>query len=340
MPINFYPRTLLTGGVAGSLDNLDGADLADLDIAMVGISASDAKFYVLDDDSGAAECSPDIIAPDTNAGPKRWILLNAHASELNFTGDASKVSAIAGGLQVTDGAEIGEMYFNGSILILKNYKHAGYFAIYVENTSGTNRVVLNANSNGSVDIYNCGSGAIEGQAQNGYWNAANGLKINSSQTITGMSGADLTLISGTAGDNLDFASWNADGDIVGSGLAPSEIGVLATANEWTKPQNVDETALTSTSNAVAWDAALVQCGLHTLTENTTIGAPSNLKAGSTYILRVVQAAGVYTLAFNAVFKWGTADTPVAPAANGDVVIFSFYSDGTNMYGVDAVREEA
>jgi hypothetical protein len=112
------------------------------------------------------------------------------------------------------------------------------------------------------------------------------------------------------------------------------------ANEWTKSQNFDETTLTSTSNAVAWDAESNQCALHTLTENTTIGAPSNLKAGATYILRVVQAAGVYSLAFNAVFKWGTASAPTAPAANGDVIILSFYSDGTNMYGIEAVREEA
>jgi hypothetical protein len=55
---------------------------------------------------------------------------------------------------------------------------------------------------------------------------------------------------------------------------------------------------------------------------------------------VVQAAGLYTLAFNSVFKWGTADAPTAPAASGDVVIFSFYSDGTNMYGVEFIREEA
>jgi hypothetical protein len=65
-----------------------------------------------------------------------------------------------------------------------------------------------------------------------------------------------------------------------------------------------------------------------------------LNAGGVYTLRVVQAAGLYLLAFDPVFKWGTADTPTAPAASGDVVIFSFYSDGTNMYGVEFIRVEA
>ena len=112
------------------------------------------------------------------------------------------------------------------------------------------------------------------------------------------------------------------------------------ANEWTKAQSFDEAAITSTSNAVAWNVTVAQCAVHTMTENTTISAPSNIKAGATYVIRIVQAAGVYTLAWNAVFKWGAGDAPVAPAASGDVILVSFYSDGTNMYGVESIREEA
>jgi hypothetical protein len=112
------------------------------------------------------------------------------------------------------------------------------------------------------------------------------------------------------------------------------------ANEWSKAQNFNEAALTSSSNSVAWNLTTAQTAVHVLTENTTIAAPSNMKAGGTYILRVVQAAGAYTLGWNAAFKWGAADTPAEPAANGDVCIFSFYSDGSSMYGVEAIREEA
>jgi len=116
--------------------------------------------------------------------------------------------------------------------------------------------------------------------------------------------------------------------------------IKETANEYTKTQNFDEQALTSTSNSVAWDAESNQCAVHTLTENTTIASPTNLKAGATYILRVVQAAGVYTLAWHGNFKWGTESAPAAPAANGDVLICSFYSDGTYLYDAEFVREEA
>lgn len=112
------------------------------------------------------------------------------------------------------------------------------------------------------------------------------------------------------------------------------------ASEWTGRQNFNELAITSTSNSVAWNLNVAQCAVHVLTENTTIAAPSNQVAGATYVLRVVQAAGVYTLAWNAVFKWGTAGAPSEPAASGDVAIFSFYSNGTYMYGGEFCREEA
>ncbi len=131
--------------------------------------------------------------------------------------------------------------------------------------------------------------------------------------------------------------------IVGLNASSGTSGTSVTTSdpqEWTGQQNFNEAAITSSSNAVAWDLDDAQCAVHTLTENTTISAPTNMNAGATYMLRVVQAAGVYTLAFNAAFKWGQAAASVAPAASGDVIILSFYSDGTNMYGVEGVREEA
>jgi len=112
------------------------------------------------------------------------------------------------------------------------------------------------------------------------------------------------------------------------------------AAEWTAQQNFDESAITSTSNATAWDLDTAQCAVHILTEDTTISAPTNMNAGGTYVLRVVQAAGVYTLAWNAVFDWGAQSASAAPSASGDVIIVSFYSDGTTMYAAEFSRVEA
>jgi len=115
---------------------------------------------------------------------------------------------------------------------------------------------------------------------------------------------------------------------------------LDEAQEWTAQQNFNEKAITSAAAATAWDLDLAQCAVHTLTENTTISAPTNMNAGGHYVLRIVQAAGTFSIAWNAVFEWGEQSAPDAPAADGDVVIVSFASDGTTMYGGEFIRVEA
>ena len=103
---------------------------------------------------------------------------------------------------------------------------------------------------------------------------------------------------------------------------------LAEANEWTAAQNFNQAALTSTSNAVAWDVAAAQAALHVLTEDTTVGAPTNMKAGMFFSLAVTQhASSAKTLAFNAVFL-GTITTMSETV--DETIVYVFYSpDGTN-----------
>lgn len=73
MSINGYKCTALTGGAAGALDALDGAGLLNGDIAIV-MASGLLYLFELDDDSGESESSPNVIAPDANAGTKRWKL--------------------------------------------------------------------------------------------------------------------------------------------------------------------------------------------------------------------------------------------------------------------------
>jgi hypothetical protein len=71
-----YHFLLLTGGSATALDSIDGNSLLDKDRAFTIVSG---VLYVheLNANSGAAESSPGVITPDTNAGNKRWILQGA-----------------------------------------------------------------------------------------------------------------------------------------------------------------------------------------------------------------------------------------------------------------------
>ena len=55
------------------MDGVDGAALVDGNLAFVTYGGVIYN-YILDDDSGAAESIPDVIAPKTNPGNKRWIL--------------------------------------------------------------------------------------------------------------------------------------------------------------------------------------------------------------------------------------------------------------------------
>jgi hypothetical protein len=78
---NIYGAIALTGGGTGALDKLDGAVLSDKDCAIV-VTESTIYFYFLDADSGRAEDSPSVIAPNDNPGNKRWILVGIRAVDI------------------------------------------------------------------------------------------------------------------------------------------------------------------------------------------------------------------------------------------------------------------
>lgn len=92
-----YAGILLTGGGTGALDKIDGAALVDKDIAEVTVKGDKTYSYVLNATSGAAESSPDVIIPDTNAGTKRWILTGY------FIPDAS--ATVKGSVELATDAE-------------------------------------------------------------------------------------------------------------------------------------------------------------------------------------------------------------------------------------------
>src|SRR3990170_139191 len=80
-----YHLEALTGGVDSTyLDYADGNSLSDKDRAFAIVSGL-LYLYELNATSGAAESSPNVIAPDTNAGTKRWILVSAYTLQIAST---------------------------------------------------------------------------------------------------------------------------------------------------------------------------------------------------------------------------------------------------------------
>jgi hypothetical protein len=65
----------LIGGTAAAMDSIDGGSLVNGDRAFCIVSGIYSVYY-LNATSGAVDNGTTVIAPDTNAGTKRWIKCN------------------------------------------------------------------------------------------------------------------------------------------------------------------------------------------------------------------------------------------------------------------------
>ena len=88
--------------------------------------------------------------------------------------------------------------------------------------------------------------------------------------------------------------------------------------------NVAQQALTSSSNAVAWDASAKPNAVHITTENTTFSAPSNSIEGA-FIALEINYNGSHTIAFNTVFEFAASTAPTFTSADGktDILVFRY-----------------
>ena len=88
--------------------------------------------------------------------------------------------------------------------------------------------------------------------------------------------------------------------------------------------NVAQQALTSSSNAVAWDASAKPNAVHITTENTTFSAPSNNIEGA-FISLEINYNGSHTIAFNTVFEFAASTAPTFTSADGktDILVFRY-----------------
>lgn len=95
--------------------------------------------------------------------------------------------------------------------------------------------------------------------------------------------------------------------------------------------NVSTQTLTDGAT-INWNLFLGQVATVTLGGNRTFAAPTNMRVG-TYILHVIQdGSGNRTLNWNATFKWAAGVVPTLTTTAAARDVFSFVSDGTNMYG--------
>jgi len=106
---------------------------------------------------------------------------------------------------------------------------------------------------------------------------------------------------------------------------------------------ITQVALTSSSNAVAWDARAAANAYHLLTENTTFAAPSNAVEGAIISVEIAQpdpTTGPYTVAWNTVYEFAASTAPTMTATSLKTDIFSFRYNGSVWQEIGRVQNMA
>jgi len=91
--------------------------------------------------------------------------------------------------------------------------------------------------------------------------------------------------------------------------------------------NVAQQALTSSSNAVAWDASDKPNAYHLTTENTTFSEPSNAVEGA-FICLELNFDGSHTIGWNTIFEFAASTEPTETATNAKTDIHIFRYNGS------------
>ena len=122
-------------------------------------------------------------------------------------------------------------------------------------------------------------------------------------------------------------------DAIGSDQLASSVSVAGSAR-------IAQVALTSSSNAVAWDSVAVANAYHVTTENTTFSAPSNAVEGAIISVELAQGGTVYTVAWNTVFEFAASTAPTVTATASKTDIFSFRYNGSVWQEIGRVQNLA
>jgi len=104
--------------------------------------------------------------------------------------------------------------------------------------------------------------------------------------------------------------------------------------------NISQVAITSSSNAVAWDARAAANAYHLTTENTTFSAPSNAVEGAIISVEIAQGGTARTIAWNTVFEFASSTAPTITATANKTDILAFRYNGSVWQEIGRVQNLA
>ena len=108
----------------------------------------------------------------------------------------------------------------------------------------------------------------------------------------------------------------------------------------TTSANITQVALTSSSNAVAWDSRAAANAYYATTENTTFAAPSNAVEGAIISVEIAQGSTAYTVAWNTVYEFAASTAPTVTATANKTDIFAFRYNGSVWQEIGRVQNLA
>ena len=220
-------------------------------------------------------------------------------------------------------------------------------------TSGDSNTAIGFNAFGQTTTANQGVavGVDAGSQNQGSDNVLVGFRAGqqaSSSKNIGVGTQALRTVTGTrnigigyeSGDNITSGNGNViiGGVDVGSATGDRQLLIAgydgSTTTTWIdgnssgvvtfNSANVSQQALTSSSNAVAWDSSAKPNAYHLTTENTTFSAPTNAVEGA-FICVEINYNGSHTIAFNTVFEFASSTAPTFTSADGktDILVFKY-----------------
>jgi hypothetical protein len=130
---------------------------------------------------------------------------------------------------------------------------------------------------------------------------------------------EFTMTNNSTGNNPILSATGGDTNI-GIDLTTKGTGLI----KFNDLAYIPQQALTSSSNAVAWDVQAKPNAYHLTTENTTFSAPTNPVEGA-FICVEINYNGSHTIAFNTVFEFAASTAPTFTSADGktDILVFKY-----------------
>ena len=138
-------------------------------------------------------------------------------------------------------------------------------------------------------------------------------------TATGSAVNEFTIANAATGNNPVLSATGGDSN-VGIEFTTKGTGTI----KFNDLAYIPQQALTSSSNAVAWDTQAKPNAYHLTTENTTFAAPTNNTEGS-FICLEINYNGSHTIAFNTVFEFAGSTAPTFTSTDGktDILVFRY-----------------